>query len=129
VSAKGTCSRAKALQIADSLPQDAASIAAMASQLVSLALERAAASHAAEVNALQGALTDREAQVAELEQRCNALVQEHESLAQVRHPTAAVLTGAAVRYARQSGSARDSGRMSERCVTPDRPRHAGARTG
>lgn len=69
------------LQILDALPQDAASIATVATQLVSLALERAAAHHAEEVSTLQGGLAERDAAAAELESRLSSIEQERDALA------------------------------------------------
>jgi hypothetical protein len=72
------------MQILDALPADATGIGAVAAQLISAALDAAAQQHAGEMNALQASLTERESQVAALEERCDGLAQEHAALAQVR---------------------------------------------
>ena len=71
------------MQIVDALPSDAGSIADVAAQLMSLALDRASASHAEEVRALQSQLAERDARVTELEARCDELSGDASALAQV----------------------------------------------
>jgi FtsZ-binding cell division protein ZapB len=76
------CTWSQSVQILDALPADANAIASIAAQLSSLALDRASAQYERDTSILHASIAKRDAQITELEIRCESLYTKHAALAQ-----------------------------------------------